>query len=449
MVATPAYIALNVVVVAVIAVAWRAMPARNARAEEARRAKAQREAALQAEQDGQARAERERQEAEQRVVDEALEAARERKRQADGQVAQALARFKDVHDTMVEQVRLYAKEGCDDAFRQRFGVARPPKAQNLDDDREVQEYLREHYPELRDRALDDYVNRVVLDEAAKLEAAGEGAADEAPSDEAIAQARENLDVQSVRAYLQAAVGTRFTAEGKPIGEAPWPAYTTPSDLGYGELVLADGAPVAAQDAYRNFAWKKFHLGRRPEKPQRGEYSWPASHELGDADAGTGIETPAGLVTAHTARGPLPLREIARCAWAHRGLPQGDLLIEPDGRRFLLVNLEGMHKGERIELRFNRADGFLQKVNGPATSLCAMGQVEGSFVGIAVTDPRATSPGDAPCQLVGADGRGFAFVMTADARTPDADTYPQFLEITLAWSKPPSPEPELAVLHAIS
>lgn len=493
---------LGIAVVAIIAIAWPTMPRISARREAQRFEKAEREVKRQEEEARQQAQKRQEEEEAKRIREEALAQAAQLKASCDAQMEQDLQRFKDAHDQLVDLVRQYAKQGCDAEFQQRFGVTRPPKAPKLEDDPEVQEYLRAHYPELRDAAVNDCIAQAIEAEANRqLEqedaeaadaagAAGENATQGENADEtatgtntepgsegengadgegevvvrtatetkaADAEARlealrnrvrENYDADSLRSYLLAAIGSRFNQQGLPVGTVPWQAYTQPSPLGYGELVPNPGAPVPAQNAYRDFAWRKFHLGRRAEKPTRGEYSWPASHELGDADAGTGVETPAGYFGVSTAEGPLPLRELSPCRWAHGLLPHGDLLLGADERRFLLVNLEGLHKGKRLFARFGAPDAFLEETDGTDQQRCAVGSANRYVVGISVSKPEAASPGDAPYRIVECTGTGFTLELTHDARRHDADTYPQFMQLCIAWRSEQAPLPRETILHAI-
>lgn len=257
--------------------------------------------------------------------------------------------------------------------------------------------------------------------------------------------REEFDLTSIRTYLLAAISARYDADGKPIGDLPWPAYTSISSRGYGELVLSEGSPVYAQDAYREFAWKRFHTGRRAEKPLRGEYSWPASHELGDGLRVESVPTPAGVFTAQGPDGALPLYELLDCTWMRHSLEYQGALLEPDGQRSFFVNLEGLRKGDMLQLRFDSAD-FLEEAEDGPFFLNAMGEVNGAYVGISASKPEAANLGEAPYELAERTPSSLVFRMTHDARRHDVDTYPQFLEVHVAWCQQPSPRPERIVRH---
>lgn len=525
----PIIVALLVIcVIAALAYAGKIAAAHSKEREEQRREQAERDEAARLEEE---RAEQERAAALEelrKAEEERLAEARERKQVADIEIEQNARAFKETHDKLVALVRRKAKDGCDQEFQLRFGVSRPAKAQDPDDDPEVQEFLHEHYAQLRDNALaemaeyfmqaefehrlaaevaachsendeetvshaDEEISCPARDDKEALDSEGldeeqardDGAdsADEAeppetvedeneespaepaepqseeepegpsdqPADDAHRQevwerVREDFDLDSIRIYMLAAISARFTASNKHIGDLPWPAYTSLSELGYGELSLPPGTPTDIQDAYREFAWKKFHVGKRSEKPTRGEYSWPESHELGDADAGTSVETPVGSLTAQGPDGPLALRMLSRCAWVRQGLVMEDALLEPDGRYLLLVNLEGLRKGDRLRIGFPDTEGFLQEAEDSARTYNAVGQREGVFVGLQVSNPAVASPGEAPCELVERDSQGFVFQMTADARLHDDDTYPQFLQANLVWCQAPTPHPEEIVRH---
>lgn len=482
-----------------------------------------------------------KQEEARKAEEAALETAHERKVISDVETKQAHAAFLERHDEMVAAVRRRAKEGCDDAFRQRFGVTRPPKAGAPEDDEEVQVFLREHYAALRDDSIIEITERLVQEETDRLlaervsrvdpepdegespetppaeddapqqettangeavEAPAEGSPDDVndieagtsdvpdapdgddagdvpsavnaegegeptgdesaakPADDADtadndiqsirkdleAEVREHFDADSVRTYLLAAISARFDLSGRPLGNLPWPAYTVFDQYGYGELALVKGAPTYAQDAYRAFAWKKFHTGKRAEKPVRGIYSWPETHELGDFDADRGVKTPAGLFSVFTSRGPLPLRGVSACAWAYHDLPDGESLLAPDEQHILLVNLEGLRKGAQIQLRFETEEPFLQDAEDTDYMLNAVGRADEAYIGISVSNPEAASPGEAPYVVDARDGYGFTLRMTSDARRHDDDTYPQFVQVNLAWCQPPSLKPEQIVRH---
>lgn len=468
---------LGIVVVAIIAILWGAMPRLTAKREAQRFAKAEQEIRRQ-EKEARLQAEKRRKEEEQKqIADESVAVGRALKEQGDAQIDGFMQQFKETHDQLVALIRQQAKQGCDAEFQQRFGVTRPPKAADPADDPEVQEYLREHYSQLRDAAIGEYLEQAIAEEATRQESAAprsvptadddaenpedaesleQGATDTEADDEELASqpdsqdlVREYFDVDSIRTYLLAAISSRFNQQGLPVGEAPWPAYTSFSPLGYGELILADGAPVSAQDAYRAFAWKKFHLGRRSEKPTRGEYSWPASHELGDTDADAVLETPAGTFSVSTSEGPLPLREFESCQWAHKLLPHDDMLLGADERHFLLVNLEGLHKGRRLYVRFNSTQDFLEDAGDTDYAFCLAGHINQTEIGLAISNPGAASPGDAPYRIAESNGTGFVLEMTQDARRHDADTYPQFVQVDLAWRSAHAPLARETVVHAIN
>ena len=280
--------------------------------------------------------------------------------------------------------------------------------------------------------------------------------DEAPADDPAAiregqrpaveaAVREEFDIDSIRTYLLAAISARYDENGRPIGDLPWPAYTQLSTRGYGELVLAEGAPVYAQDSYREFAWRKFHTGRRAEKPTRGEYAWPESHVLGDGIAVDEVETPAGVFTATGPSGTVPLYELSQCAWMRHCLDYQGALLVPDGQRSFFINIEGMHKDDVIDLHFDAPDFLAELEDGPFF-LNAMGEMNGVFVGMSATKPEAASPGEAPYELAERTPTGMRFRLMHDARRYDADTYPQFLEVHLCWCQPPAPKPDRIVRH---
>lgn len=268
---------------------------------------------------------------------------------------------------------------------------------------------------------------------------------DAAFEETLSAVREEFDVDSVRTYLLAAISARYDQDKRPIGDLPWPAFTNLSTRGYGELVLAEGAPVYAQDSYREFAWKKFHTGRRSEKPTRGEYSWPASHELGDGIPTESVPTPAGVFAAEGPKGPLPLYELLDCTWMRHSLDYKGALLEPDGQRSFFINLLGLHKGDELRLSFDGQD-FLEELEDGPYFLNAMGEVNGAYVGLSASKPEAANLGEAPYELIERTPTGFVFRMTYDARRYDVDTYPQFLEVHLAWCQPPSPRPDRIVRH---
>lgn len=509
----------------------------------------------------------------------AMEGARKRMAFAQENIHQVQQEFQQHHDQLIADIHLQAKAGCDALFQQRFGITRPPKAANPEYDPEVQEFLRQHYAELRDVALADSIegfidaearrrieaereaaaadeeatsateqvnedgaeapssqepeptpepnDETTADEAAapdtaaecesvasadetdapKLEAEdeaeaseteGEGEAetpepetegeaeasdleadseDENASDtsdesdgkaapnadatdepgendadesDAVLEAlretvRDEMDIDSVRTYLLAAISARYDADNRPLGDLPWPAFTSISTRGYGELVLAEGAPVYAQDSYREFAWKKFHTGRRSEKPTRGEYSWPASHELGDGIPVESVPTPAGIFTAEGPKGTLPLYELFDCSWMRHSLEYQGALLEPDGQRSFFINLEGLRKGDELLLHFDKQE-FLEEAEDGPYFLNAIGEVNGAYVGISASKPEAANLGEAPYKLVERTPAGFVFRMTYDARRHDVDTYPQFLEVHLAWCQPPAPRPDRIIRH---
>lgn len=275
-------------------------------------------------------------------------------------------------------------------------------------------------------------------------AAPDSDVDRAPIEEAV---REEFDADSVRTYLLAAISARYDEAGRPIGVLPWPAYTKLSDRGYGELVLCEGSPAYAQDAYREFAWKKFHTGKRAEKPTRGEYSWPASHGLGDGLVSYEVDTPAGTFSVQGPKGNLPLCEWLDCAWMRHDLEYQGALLRPDGQRSFFVNLEGLLKGHILQFAFD-AKAFLSNAEDSPYFLNAIGESGGAFVGISVSNPKAANPGETPYELLVRNATGFTFRMAHDARHYDVDTYPQFIEVHLAWAQPPSPRPERIVRHIV-
>jgi hypothetical protein len=492
---------------------------------------------------------------------EAMENARKRMAFVQENINQVQKEFKHQHDELIDDIHLQAKAGCDAQFQQRFGITRPPKAPDPQDDPEVQDYLLQHYAELRDVALaasiDQLVEReactrlaregeeeldadapetdeVATDEPLDQDAAAEALSspaeadnpEEAPENEGIsddvddaennsdaeqgegdaevgaeqggsipeepsaedspdkapeqddepaqddedepetdtaedegddedeseeeletmkATVREDLDIDSVRTYLLAAISARYDEDGRPLGDLPWPAFTSISPRGYGELVLAEGAPVYAQDSYREFAWKKFHTGRRSEKPARGEYSWPASHELGDGIPVESVPTPAGVFSAEGPKGTLTLYELLDCSWMRHSLEYQGAYLEPDGQRSFFINLEGLRKGDELHLHFDGQD-FLEEAEDGPYFLNATGEVNGAYVGISASKPEAANLGEAPYELAERTPTGFVFRMTYDARRHDVDTYPQFLEVHLAWCQPPSPRPDRIIRH---
>ena len=481
---------------------------------------------------------------------EAMESARKRMAFVQENIHQVQKEFQRQHDELISDIHLQAKAGCDAQFQQRFGITRPPKAADPQDDPEVQDYLLQHYAELRDVALAASINQLVEQEArarlaregeeeldADAPEAGEVATDEpldqdaaaealssptesdnpeeAPENEGVsddvedvetnedveqaeevpeepdlesnldeapeqddepatnaeeepevdaseneaeqdneseeeletmkATVREDLDIDSVRTYLLAAISARYDEDGRPLGDLPWPAFTSISPRGYGELVLAEGAPVYAQDSYREFAWKKFHTGRRSEKPARGEYSWPASHELGDGIPVESVPTPAGVFSAEGPKGALTLYELLDCSWMRHSLEYQGAYLEPDGQRSFFINLEGLRKGDELHLHFDGQD-FLEEAEDGPYFLNATGEVNGAYVGISASKPEAANLGEAPYELAERTPTGFVFRMTYDARRHDVDTYPQFLEVHLAWCQPPSPRPDRIIRH---
>ncbi|MDO4399945.1 MAG: hypothetical protein Q4D27_03230 [Coriobacteriia bacterium] len=498
---------------------------------------------------------------------QAMEQARMRMAYVQEDMSKTKQAFRQRHDQLIDGILMQAKAGCDGIFRQRFGITRPPKAENPMDDPEVQDYLHEHYAELRDTVLaetirdlmDAEVDRRIaalreeadadelLEEAGEAEAVPEAETDaatdaetpvetepeptvdadaadaaepehpaeaeggesakpieedevpeEAPEssdaetdeddgdadasdepeptaedDEAPEESieedgaegdeepeeefdrtpieeavREEFDLDSVRTYLLAAISARYDENGRPIGDLPWPAFTSISPRGYGELVLAEGAPVYAQDSYREFAWRKFHTGRRAEKPARGEYSWPESHELGDAPIEGGIPTPAGVFSAEGPNGQLVLHELFDCSWMRHNLEYKGAFLEPDTQRSFLLNLEGLRKGDELRFLFDGPDFLEEAENGPFF-LNALGEVNEAHVGISVSNPEVANVGEAPYELAERTPTGFVFRMTHDARRHYDDTYPQFLEIHLAWCQPPSPRPDRIIRHVVN
>lgn len=479
---------------------------------------------------------------------EALEGARREMALAQEELARALQAFHARHDQLVAQIVGQARADVDARFQQKFGITRPPKAANPEDDPEVQEYLREHYAQLRDAVLaqtmralmDAEVDRRLAalaegtsaddaetaEEAPRPEAETEGGTpaereadaradeepgaeepqaepehgtaaepedesedktnpepsgeadsesgaglsgkaapesesesepapstdtttdsappqpDRAPIEEAV---REEFDLDGIRTYLLAAISARYDADGRPIGDLPWPAYTEIGTRGYGELTLGIGAPTYAQDAYREFAWRKFHTGKRAEKPTRGEYSWPASHELGDGIAVEDVPTPAGVFTVQGPSGALPLHELLGCAWMRHSMDYQGALLLPDAQRSFFVDLAGLHKDDTITLSFAGED-FLQEAEDGPFFLNAVGEVNGAHVGVSASKPEAANLGEAPYELAERTPTALVFRMTHDARRPDADTYPQFLEVHLAWCQPPAPRPDKVVRH---
>ena len=483
---------------------------------------------------------------------EAMEGARKRMAFTHEAIHQVQKEFKRNHDQLISSIHMQAKAGCDAEFQQRFGITRPPKAPNPENDPEVQDYLLQHYAELRDVALAESIDYLVEEEARKRLAAAteddsqidatavdadDGAteepredtpdaeeqhdapdaasSDDAPdaeepqddkpaeeageenddsddganaAEEAAHQAdaaeepdsddgseatddnegdehdtdgaededdsaleamketvREEFDIDSVRTYLLAAISARYDDDQRPIDDLPWPAFTSISPRGFGELVLVEGAPVYAQDSYREFAWKKFHTGRRSEKPLRGEYSWPASHELGDNIPVESVPTPAGIFSVEGPEGTLVLSELLDCSWMRHSLVYQGALLEPDGQRSFFINLVGLRKGDELRLHFDGQD-FLEEAEDGPYFLNAMGEVNGAYVGISASKPEAANLGEAPYELVERTPTGFVFRMTYDARRHDVDTYPQFLEVHLAWCQPPSPRPDRIIRH---
>ena len=278
--------------------------------------------------------------------------------------------------------------------------------------------------------------------APEIEAIDDIIIDRAPIEAAV---NEEFDFDSIRTYLLAAISARYDENGRPIGELPWPAYTRISSRGFGELVLAEASPIYAQDAYREFAWKKFHTGRRAEKPERGEYSWPASHALGDGILVQEVPTPAGMFTVKDPFGTATLSELLGCSWMRHSMEYQGALLEPDGQRSFFINLRGLHKGDTLELCFDAPD-FLEEAEDGPFFLNAMGEVNGAYVGLSASKPEAANLGEAPYELAERTPTGFVFRMTHDARRFDIDTYPQFLEVHLAWCQPPAPKPERIVRH---
>lgn len=258
--------------------------------------------------------------------------------------------------------------------------------------------------------------------------------------------RAEYDFESARTYGLAAISAHFNSAGELVGDVPWPAYTKPSQHGYGELALVAGAPAEAQDDYRDFAWKKFHTGRRTERPSHGEYSWGADHLVGDADAGLAVETPMGALTIAGPKGPLALREMHRCPWVRHDLAYQELLLVPASQRTVFASLLGLRKGDRIEVRLDGPDILLQEVEGAPFVYAAIGEHEGTFLGLTASNPEQAAPGDAPFELIERGPDGFVFQMTADARPFDEDTFPQFIEATVAWCAAPSPKPERLIRH---
>ncbi len=453
--------------------------------------------------------------------EEALNQAQMQMAQAHQRIHDALEAFHHFHDELIAGIYHEAKSGCDALFKQRFGVTRPPRAKQPQDDPEVQDFLRENYAALRDvvlakatlylmdeetqrrlnaltaeeeaaepaaadtktvaqpeempettdaapeeetgdkehatKAGDSAESKTDQDAAAESEAEteAESESESADSSEAdtlraeIAQkVRAEFDPESVRVYILAAISARYNEQGNAIGDLPWPAYATMSSKGYGELVLCEGAPVFAQDAYREYTWKRFHTGKRAEKPTRGEYSWPASHGLGDGMTLYQLETPAGTFTAEGPQGVLPLCEWIDCAWMRHSLEYQGALLVPAAQRSFLINIEGLHKGDTVTLSFDGGD-FLHDIGDSAYFLNAMGEapdMPGSFVGISISNANAASPGEAPYEVESRDGKGFQLRMTQDARHYDADTYPQFVEAHIAWAQEPSPRPERIIRH---
>ena len=388
---------------------------------------------------------------------EAMEGARKRMAFAQQDIHDTQAAFHERHDQLISDIHLRSKAECDNLFQQRFGITRPPKAANPQDDSEVQDHLRDNYAILRDAVLNDTIKDIVRSETdSRCAIRQEEASLQAPEVEALddividhdsveADVREEFDFDSIRTYLLAAISARYDADGKPIGDLPWPAYTSISPRGYGELVLAEAAPVYAQDAYREFAWKKFHTGRRAEKPERGEYSWPASHALGDGILVEDVPTPAGVFTATGPTGTLPLHELLDCAWMRHTLEYQGAFLEPDRQRSFFVNLRGLHKGDVLELSFDAPD-FLEEAEDGPYFLNAMGEVNGAYIGISASKPEAANLGEAPYELAERTPTSLVFRMTHDARRFDIDTYPQFLEVHLAWCQPPAPRPERIIRH---
>ena len=384
--------------------------------------------------------------------EEALNQAQMQMAQAHQRIHDALEAFHHFHDELIAGIYHEAKSGCDALFKQRFGVTRPPRAKQPQDDPEVQDFLRENYAALRDVVLAkatlylmDGETQRRLDALTTEEEAAEPAA---ASAEIAQKVRAEFDPESVRVYILAAISARYNEQGNAIGDLPWPAYATMSSKGYGELVLCEGAPVFAQDAYREYTWKRFHTGKRAEKPMRGEYSWPASHGLGDGMTLYQLETPAGTFTAEGPQGVLPLCEWIDCAWMRHSLEYQGALLVPAAQRSFLINIEGLHKGDTVTLSFDGGD-FLHDIGDSAYFLNAMGEapdMPGSFVGISISNANAASPGEAPYEVESRDGKGFQLRMTQDARHYDADTYPQFVEAHIAWAQEPSPRPERIIRH---
>ena len=438
---------------------------------------------------------------------EIMDNARLRMARAHQDMHEAQQDFRACHDEIIANIHALAKEGCDAEFQQRFGITRPPKADTPNDDAEVQEYLRGNYAELRDAALANKMERLIEEEvdrriaaACKLEEdgnatddspaeipeagtaevetpevepdaqpaeqpeaqpeepqeaeseerpdepqepeAGDAPFDRTPYEDAV---REELDVESVRTYLLAAISARYDADGKPIADLPWPAFTTFSKHGYGELTLAKGTPEYAQDDYRNFAWKRFHTGKRADKPTRGEYSWPESHELGDGEVIESVVTPAGAFSVQGPNGTMPLYELASCSWMRHSLEFQGALLEPECQRSFCVDVTGLHKGDTLQLHFDGAD-FLEDADDGPFFLNAVGAVGDAFVSLSASKPEVASPGEAPYELAERTPTGFTFTMTSDARQKDIDMFPQFLEVHLAWAQPPTPRPERIVRH---
>ena len=390
----------------------------------------------------------------------AMESARKQMAFAQEEISHAQQAFRRYHDQLVSAIHLQAKAECDALFRQRFGITRLAKAPNPENDEDVQAYLREHYANLRDAILAKAIGALVegeiarrlsqLEEEASLaapevEASDDIIIDRAPVEEAV---RDEYDIDGIRTYLLAAISARYGENGRPIADLPWPAYTTFSTRGYGELCLAEGAPVYAQDAYREFAWKRFHTGRRAEKPTRGEYSWPESHELGDGIVVESAPTPAGIFRALGPKGPLPLHELIDCTWMRHSLEFQGALLVPEGQRSFFIKLEGMHKGDAITLSFDGPD-FLEEAEDGPYFLNALGEVNGAYVGVSASKPEAANLGDAPFELAERTPTSLVFHLTHDARRHDDDAFPQFLEAHIAWCQPPVPRPEKLIRHVVN
>ena len=142
---------------------------------------------------------------------------------------------------------------------------------------------------------------------------------------------------------------------------------------------------------------------------------------------------------------MPLHELLDCAWVRHSLEYQGALLVPDGQRSFFLNLEGLRKGDTLQLQFDAPDFLEESEDGPFF-LNAFGEVNGAYVGISASKPEAANLGEAPYELAERTATSLVFRMTHDARRHDIDTYPQFLEVHLAWCQSPAPRPERIIRH---